>query len=343
MLSPEGAIAAELARDDVNAAGGIHGRPLELRIMPMAQSASAALAIAAAESLAADPRVAAVVGHSNSSATLAASQIYNARRLVHLAPTSSAPLLSQAGPYTFQMVASDVHQASFLMDAVRAVSTHPRVVLLFVNDDYGRGLQQALRARMAHAGLRFVYEAPVSGEAHLVNPDLVVRAIAQSQPDIVIWVGRAGSLERLLPELRRARPSIRILSSDGMEDAISVQNPGGVFTGVRYVRFVPPGLDSPAISALGRRFAGRSQGLAMTSQAVLAYDAVMLYADALRASAATRDQVRDYLVALGRGASAYDGLTGRIAFDSTGAAHPRYVLTEITAGGLRAVAVRDDP
>lgn len=241
------------------------------------------------------------------------------------------------------MVASDVHQASFLMEAVLAASRRPRVVLLFVNDDYGRGLQQALRVRMSRAGLGFTYEAPVSGEAHLVNPDLVVRAIVQSQPDVVIWVGRAGSLERILPTLRRARPSIRILSSDGVEDAVSVQNPGGVFTGVRYVRFVPPWLDSPAITAMGRRFAARSHGLAMTSQAVLAYDAVMLYADALRASAATRDQVRDYLVALGQGAPAYEGLTGQVAFDSTGAAHPRYVLTEITVGGIRAVAARDDP
>ena len=341
VLSEDGAVTAALARDEINASGGIHGRPLELVVMDSAQSTGAAAAIAAAESLTADPTVYAVVGHTNSSATLAASQIYNSRRLVHLAPTSSAPLLAQAGPYTYQLVASDVHQAEFLADALLAGGARPRTALLFVNDDYGRGLQQALRQRMTKAGVTLTYEAPVSDDSRQVNAALVASAVANSKADVLIWIGRAGSLERVVPHLRRLQPSIRVLASDGVENATSVQNRTGVLTGVQYVRFIPLHFDTPKLDTLGQRFAARSPDVAMMTEAVLAYDAVMLLAEAMRATSVSRDQVRRYLEDLGRRRPSFVGVTGSISFDSTGAARPRYVLTEIGVSGLRAVAMAE--
>lgn len=338
VLSEDGAVTAALARDDINAKGGIRGRRLDLIVMDSAQSTGAAPAIAAAEILSADPAVVAVVGHTNSSATLAASQIYNSRRLVHLAPTSSAPLLEKAGPYTYQLVASDVHQADFLASALLAGGARPRTALLFVNDDYGRGLQQALRARMAKAGVTPTYEAPVSDDARLVNGELVANAVVRSRPEVLIWIGRAGSLLSILPHIRRAQPSMRVLASDGIENATSVQNRDGLLTGVQYVRFIPLRFDTPMLDTLARRFAARSPDVAMMTEAVLAYDAVMLLAEAMRASP-SRDHVRRYLADLGRRRPPYVGVTGSITFDSTGAARPRYVLTEIGADGLRTVAM----
>src|SRR5437762_10130222 len=64
--------AAELAVREVNARGGVRGRPLALRIMD--DSGRPDVAIRIAQQLSEDPAVVAVVGHLNSSASLAASR-----------------------------------------------------------------------------------------------------------------------------------------------------------------------------------------------------------------------------------------------------------------------------
>src|SRR5260370_5789506 len=62
--------AAELAVKEINARGGIGGQPLALRIMD--DSGRPDVAIRIAQQLADDPAILAVVGHLNSSASLAA-------------------------------------------------------------------------------------------------------------------------------------------------------------------------------------------------------------------------------------------------------------------------------
>src|SRR5947207_14642900 len=65
--------AAELAVKEINARGGIRGRPLALRIMD--DSGLGDVAIRIAQQLADDPAVVAVVGHLTSSASLAAGRV----------------------------------------------------------------------------------------------------------------------------------------------------------------------------------------------------------------------------------------------------------------------------
>jgi len=118
VLDPDGLRGAVMAADDLNAGGGINGRRLELRVVNGLSSTSAKDALTAAESLATDATILAVVGHTNSNASLAASQVYNERHVVQIAPTSTAPLYSHAGPYSFRMVPSDLYQGEFLAKVV---------------------------------------------------------------------------------------------------------------------------------------------------------------------------------------------------------------------------------
>src|SRR3954470_13499621 len=70
--------AAELAVREVNARGGIRGRALALRIMD--DSGRPDVAIRIAQQLSEDPAVVVVIGHLNSSASLAAGRIYGRGR-----------------------------------------------------------------------------------------------------------------------------------------------------------------------------------------------------------------------------------------------------------------------
>src|SRR5260221_3740861 len=152
-----------MAADDLNAGGGINGRRLEHRVVNGLSSTSAKDALTAAESLATDATILAVVGHTNSNASLAASQVYNERHVVQIAPTSTAPLYSHAGPYSFRMVPSDLYQGEFLAKVVAGGSPPSRVAVLYQEDRYGRSLRGRLAEELAVRDIQPVYDAPPRG------------------------------------------------------------------------------------------------------------------------------------------------------------------------------------
>ncbi|HUG28520.1 MAG TPA: hypothetical protein VMK53_09500, partial [Gemmatimonadales bacterium] len=92
--------AARLAIEEAWAEGGL---PQLDTLLLREMTNAAAPAIGMAEEFVALPGVVAVVGHSNSSASLAASQIYNDAEVVQIAPTSTAPRYSEAGPFSFRL------------------------------------------------------------------------------------------------------------------------------------------------------------------------------------------------------------------------------------------------
>jgi branched-chain amino acid transport system substrate-binding protein len=342
VVSEEAVASARIAATEINATGGINGRRLGIRAMAAGSSTRASRAIAAAESLSLDPGVIGIVGHSNSSASLSAAQIYNARRVVQIAPTSSAPLLSQAGPYTFRLVASDVYQARFIADEVMADSARPRTAVFFVNDDYGHALHEELHARLVAGRVPIVYEAPYTDADTLLDVAAMTRAVANGRPDLLIWLGRAPQLRQLLPALRQAIPRLRTLASDGIDNAATERNGNGTLTGVRFVCFVDLNASRPPLNSLRSRFRATT-GLSLTAEAALTYDAVMLIATSARAAGTERDAIRDYLASVGRERPAYHGATGVVAFDENGDPRPSYCLAEITAQGMRIISRSPPP
>ncbi len=336
VMTLDGVLAAQLAAEDVRAAGGIRGRPLELVLVEESHSDPPRQAIATAERLTPDPSVLAVIGHRGSSASLAASQVYNAGHLPQLAPTSTAPLYTQAGPYSFRLVASDVHQAEFIAARIALLSPAPRIAVLYVNDDYGRAFQGHLKKALAGGGIVPVFEAPyLEGDADFTaRRDGILQALEKVQPDLLLWLGRSQELKLLRGELRSALPRVRILGGDAMADGSYAGLPE--FAGdwmVSLVDLTAPRTELQRFSARYEKVSGR----ALTDEAVLTYDAVGLIAAALRAGGAGREGIRSYLASMGTSDRAHPGITGGIQLDADGDARPAYALLEVTAGGWRGV------
>ncbi|WP_284352258.1 ABC transporter substrate-binding protein [Roseisolibacter agri] len=335
-VDSDGRIGAEYAAADVNATGGIGGDSLRLRLMPTRDATRAQMSIGIADSLAADASVVAVVGHSNSAASLAASQIYNERRLPHIAPNTTAPLFSAAGPYSFRLVPDDRRQAAFMAAEVARAGAR-RVAIAFVNDDYGRGLQGALRTDLARRGTAVVYETPYLERGDSGRVATVARAMAAARPDLLLWLGRPDQLDLMRRALAPLLPSLPVLASDGL-DVSRVYAQRDRYQSVRFVRFVDPEGPGEALAAFRTRFRAGTRR-EPTTDAVLSYDATMLLAAALRDGARTREEVRAWLAGVGTTRPAYQGISGPIAFDSAGDVVRPHRLAEVHADGVRAVSV----
>src|SRR2546428_9402540 len=90
--------AAELAAAEINAKGGVKGRPLRLRVAD--DSGREDTAVRVAEELYGDPDVVAVLGHLTSGTTIAAARVYGggASPLPLLSPSAFRSRLSGGKP-----------------------------------------------------------------------------------------------------------------------------------------------------------------------------------------------------------------------------------------------------
>lgn len=327
LVGGPGINAAHLAARDINA--GDRGDSIEVFIVSRGYNTSAEYALDLAGEVAKEPRTIAVVGHNNSAASLAGSQIYNAEHVVQLAPTTTAPAYSAVGPYSFRMVPDDRYQARTLADIARREARNGRVAIGYINDDYGRGLLHELQPLLRQAGIDIVTASP-----HVEPGDTVLfkRFIADLQvtkPDLLLWLARAPQLEMLL----RSGPVPPVVASDGLELGVLLLKDLRAFKGVRYTRFIDPASTNAQFREFARRYESTGNSR-INSEAVYTYDAIMLLAELIRGGADTREKLRDRLAAIGTDAPSYRGIGGEVVFDRNGDVMRPYLLALVTDSGV---------
>lgn len=322
--------AARLAAADVNAEGGVRGRPVEVEFLTAHSPADPEAAIMIADSLVRDPSILAVVGHSNSAASIAASKLYNDAGLPQVAPTTTAPAYAEAGPYSFRLVASDSVNAAILAQHARATS-HGRAAIAYVNDAYGRGIRDLLRPLLA-PDLDVVLDVAYLDGADPARLARVGRAVAESGASLLFWLGRPVALRQVRDAARGHGADPLVLGGDAL-DSHSVKTDLAAFAGIRFLQLVDVTADDAALDSLRSRLE-RSGGV-LTSEAVLSYDAVRLLAEVGRRGGDTRTAIRDALAEVGRGDDEYAGVGGVIEFDEAGGVRRSPVLAQVTANGVR--------
>ena len=134
-------LAAELAAEEINATGGVNGRPLELVTRDDYADPDSAVFVAGDLY---QTEVSAIVGHLFSSTTLAAAPVYNGGDdpVAAISPSSSSPEVTAAGDHTFRVCPSDLAHGAALARWVRERLGLERGAVLYLNDQYGRGIRQ---------------------------------------------------------------------------------------------------------------------------------------------------------------------------------------------------------
>ena len=146
---------ANLKADEINAAGGINGMTLKLVFEDDAGKDGEASLVA--ERIATNREILAVVGHFNSSCSLAGKPTYKRAGIVALSPGSTNVNVCKGSDWTFRNLYRDDFQGQFIAKYIKSVLPELKnVAVLFDNDDYGRGLADAFTAEAKAVGLNLV-------------------------------------------------------------------------------------------------------------------------------------------------------------------------------------------
>ena len=311
----------ELAVLHVNAGGGIRGRPLEAMFRDDDGDGATAARIAA--EFVADPRVAAVVGHVNSGAMVAAAKVYDGA-LPAVATTATAPELSGISRWTFRVITSDSATGVALARFAGGLGRR-RAAILYENDAYGRGLADAFRR--AFAG-EVVSIDPIAAGAADFEP--YVTYYRRREPDVVFVAGTEVSGLALLREARRQGLSADFLGGDGWTGVTSdTAASEGVYIAAPFTAADPRLEVQRFVEAFRARF-----GVEPDGNAALAYDATRLVARAIEAVGDDREAIREQLATLAA-RNGHAGVTGTIRFDANGDLVGRGALmTRVERGSL---------
>ena len=322
-------LAAELAVAEINARGGVRGRRLDLRTLD--DSASEDVALRVAEALRDDPAVVAVIGHLTSGPTLAAAPVYGGgdRPVVLVSPSASNPALSGISPFFFRVCPSDLAFGSRLAQYATRTLGARRVAVVFMNDDYGRGIRETFRAELGRLGGEVVSEDPYLPSAGSPEPYLA-RLARGGDTDAVLLAMPRVAAELALRETARLGLRWPVLGGDALT---GIETLGPPAEGVRVASpYLPdrPGERNAAFVAAYRR---TYDGARPDHRGAGAYDVVQLLARAIEDVGTDRRALRDYLAAVGGDRPAFEGVTGRIAFDRAGDVPEKTVVIGVVRNG----------
>jgi branched-chain amino acid transport system substrate-binding protein len=148
---PSIADGARMAVDRINAAGGVMGRQLELVLRDSATSPD--VGRDAASKLVELDGVTAIVGALSSGVTLAVSSVTIPAEVVLISPASTAPSIPALddNDFVFRTVVSDEVQG-VVLGRLAVLLNYSNVAVVFVNNDYGKGLADTFAATFEALG-----------------------------------------------------------------------------------------------------------------------------------------------------------------------------------------------
>jgi branched-chain amino acid transport system substrate-binding protein len=272
------------------------------------------------------------VGHLYSGETLAAAPVYNggAHPVPAISPSSSSPELTAAGKYTFRVCPSDLAHGAALAHWVRDRLHLTYGALLYLNDEYGRGIRQAFVAEFLKAGGTLRAIDPYLGDKPEVGPYLD-RLARGGQPEFLVVAGNLDEAEEIIRQARKRGLTMPVLGGDGLD---GIQEAGSLADGVYYSSSYFANIPTDANRRFVEAYRAKYPEAAPPNQTAAAtYDAVYLLKEVIAKAGPDREAIRRALDGVGTKTPAFEGVTGTVAFDASGDASTQNVYIGLVRRG----------
>ena len=208
----------ELAVAEINAAGGVLGRPLE--VISRDDNGNPGDAVRVAEELLSREKVAFLMGTFASNVGLAVADLAKQRKVLFLAaePLTDKIVWESGNKYTFRLRASTYMQTAMLAPEA-AKAAKKRWAIVYPNYEYGQSATAAFKQQMIalqSGGIEFTEQAVPLGK---IDAGAVVQALLDDKPDAIFSSLFGPDLARFVREgelrgLFKDRPVVNLLGGE---------------------------------------------------------------------------------------------------------------------------------
>jgi branched-chain amino acid transport system substrate-binding protein len=298
----------EMAVEDINAAGGVLGKKLDLDVGDDACDPKQAVAVANQMTGAG---VALVAGHYCSGSSIPASQVYAESNMVQISPASTNPAFTddRAGPNIYRVCGRDDQQGGVAGKYLAKNFADKNVAVVHDKTAYGKGLADETKKAMNEAGKQEVmYEAYTAGEK---DYSALVSKLKQADVDVLFLGGYHTEAGLIVRQMRDQGMDTILMGGDALitQEYWSITGPAGEGT---LMTFSPDPRKRPEVADLVKRF--KDKGIDPEGYVLYTYAAIQAWKQA--AEKAKSIEAAEVVKALND--TEFDTVIGKFKFNEKG-------------------------
>jgi branched-chain amino acid transport system substrate-binding protein len=302
----------DLAVEEINAAGGLNGKSLELVYRDDATNPEVGRQVT--QELIDEVGVGAIIGAVSSAVTVAIAPICESERVILLSPTASTPDITQAGYYIFRIYPSDILEGTAMANFARDLGIE-RMAIFAVDNEFGNGLKDVFAGEF-ESRFRKIVKSVSFKEGEAADLTAEFEELKKEKPDGIYIVAYVEDVAAIVQQVRDAGLNAIILTTSSVSDADLVDLVGAAADNIVFPRASTFEFDSkePDVQQFVQAYR-KKYGENPDDFAAHGYDAVKVLLEGMQKGKSTHpDNVKVGLLAV----SDYDGPSGRVAFDEHG-------------------------
>ncbi|MBW2969893.1 ABC transporter substrate-binding protein, partial [Candidatus Woesearchaeota archaeon] len=170
----------QLAVDELNAAGGIDGKQVEIKLED--SKCNPKDGATAAQKLVDVDKVKVIFGGACSGETLGAAPIVEQAKVVMIAPSATSPKITDAGDYVFRTAPSDAYAGEVAAEKALALG-YKTAAVINENSDYAQGLKESFTASFEAMDGKVVASESFNPEETDFKTQIM--KVAREKPDVI--------------------------------------------------------------------------------------------------------------------------------------------------------------
>ncbi|MDC0713540.1 ABC transporter substrate-binding protein [Stigmatella sp. ncwal1] len=315
----------ELAVQEANAAGGVRGQKLALKVYDsQGKPEEAAQAVTR---LITQDKVALIIGEAASSVSLAMAEKAQPAKVPMISYTSTAPEVTQKGDYIFRVCFIDPFQGLVMAKFARENLKLSKVAILTDNKSaYSIGLAEVFAAKFKEMGGEITSNESYSKGDTDFRAQLT--AIKRTKPEGVFAPGYYTDVGIIARQARELGMKVPLMGGDGWESEKLFELGGSALEGSYFSNHYAVDNPDPVLKAFIEKYQ-KAYGSVPDSVAALAYDATMVGYEAMkRAPDLSGPALRDAIAAT----KDFPGVAGKITLNAQRDAEKQAVVLKIENG-----------
>jgi branched-chain amino acid transport system substrate-binding protein len=312
-----------LAIEEINAAGGVLGKQLELIFEDNRTTQGESSTIA--KKLISSDKVVALLGEVASGRSLEVAPIAQGARIPQISPSSTNPDVTKVGDYIFRVCFIDPFQGTLLAGfAKNTLKAKKAAIISDVSAQYSVGLAKFFKEAWLAGGGELVAEEKFTGGDKDFKAQLT--RIKNTGPDVIMVPTYYTEAGLIVAQARQLGIKAALIGGDGWEAPQLIEIAGAEnLAGTYYSTHFSPSSSDPLAQKFVAAYKARYNGKVPDAMAALGYDSAMVLADAIRRAGTTDGPaLRDAIAAT----SGFAGATGITTLDANrDASKPAVIIT----------------
>jgi len=299
---------AQLAVEQVNAAGGLAGHPVKLIVEDTLSQRDGATS--AARTLINDDKAVVLIGEIATDRSLAAAPIAQQAGIPMITPGSTNEQVTAVGDGIFRVCYTDAFQAGVMAAFARSINVTRAAILSDPSNSYSAGLAAAFSRDFTAGGGAVVAQSDYhSGEKDFTRQ---IEALKAQSPEIIFLPSYYREAALIIRQAREMGVDAPFLGTDAWDSQEFLNVGGEAVNNSYFSSHFSPENKAPGVEAFVNAFTQRF-GKPPPPLAALGHDAVKLAANAIRRAGGSDPATLKAALAA---TSGFQGVTGTITFNS---------------------------